>query len=45
MFSAALQVDPHNIPSLFHLGLMQHKNGDHEDALKSFTNALFNIAK
>ena len=40
MFEKALDINPNDKPSLFHLGLMQHKNGDLKDALNSFSKVL-----
>lgn len=43
MFTKALDLQPDNIPSLFHLGMMQHKNGDLKEALHSFSDVLDSI--
>ena len=40
MFEKALEINPDHIPSLFHLGMMQHKNGDLKESLHSFTSVL-----
>lgn len=40
MFTKALDLQGDNIPSLFHLGMMQHKNGDLKEALHSFSDVL-----
>jgi len=40
MFTLALKYTPDHIPSIYHLGLMQHKNGDLREALESFTKVL-----
>jgi len=40
MFTKALDLQPDNIPSLFHLGMMQHKNGDLKESLHSFSEVL-----
>lgn len=45
MFEKALNIAPDHVPSIYHLGLMQHKNGDYKDALNSFTQVLTSIGK
>lgn len=40
MFEKALDISPDHVPSIYHLGLMQHKNGNLTDALNSFTSVL-----
>ena len=40
MFEKALEIAPDHVPSIYHLGLMQHKNGNLTDALNSFTSVL-----
>ena len=40
MFEKALDISKNHIPSLYHLGLMQHKDGKYKDALTSFTEVL-----
>lgn len=40
MFKKALDVSNDHIPSLYHLGLMQHKSGKLTEALESFTKVL-----
>ena len=37
MFVKALDLNENHTPSMFHLGLMQHKNGEFKEALHSFT--------
>lgn len=37
MFEKALQITPDHVPSIYHLGLMQHKNRNLNEALESFT--------
>ena len=39
-FKEALVIQEDHVPSIYHLGLMQHKNGDLTDALESFTGVL-----
>ena len=36
-FEMALDISPEHVPSIFHLGLMQHKKGKLNDSLESFT--------
>ena len=43
MFQKALDITPNHIPSLYHLGLMQHKNLELKEALNSFTDVLEKI--
>lgn len=43
MFEKALDITPNHIPSLYHLGLMQHKNRELKEALNSFTDVLEKI--
>jgi tetratricopeptide (TPR) repeat protein len=45
MFKKALEVSPDHIPSLYHLGLMQHKNDKLPEALESLTNVLKEIGE
>lgn len=45
MFEKALEITPDHIPSIFHLGLMQHKNGELNEALNSFTSVLNGAGK
>ena len=40
MFIKALDLDENHTPSRFHLGLMQHKNGEFKEALHSFTEVI-----
>ncbi|XP_051912790.1 tetratricopeptide repeat protein 6-like [Hippocampus zosterae] len=42
-FEKALEVDPANVPSLYHLGLMQHRGGRLADAIDSLTKVLSTI--
>jgi len=37
MFEKALEITPDHVPSIYHLGLMLHKNGELNEALESFT--------
>lgn len=43
MFEKALEISPDHIPSLYHLGLMQHRNGELKESLNSFTNVILSI--
>jgi len=45
MFEKALDISPDHIPSIFHLGLMQHKNDDLKEALNLFTSVLNAVGK
>jgi tetratricopeptide (TPR) repeat protein len=45
MFDKALEIAPDHVPSIYHLGMMQHKNDNLRDALNSFTQVLNNIGK
>ena len=45
MFEKALEISPDHVPSIFHLGLMQHKNGELRDALNSFSSVLNSIGE
>ena len=40
MFLKALEITPDHIPSIYHLGLMQHKNNELKEALNSFSSVL-----
>ncbi len=40
MFEKALEVSPDHVPSLYHLGLMQHKSQQLGEALESLTRVL-----
>lgn len=40
MFKKSLEIKKDHMPSLFHLGLMQHKNCNYKEALASFTQVL-----
>lgn len=40
LFKKALEIQADHVPSIYHLGLMQHKNGDLNEALDSFTAVL-----
>jgi tetratricopeptide (TPR) repeat protein len=40
MFKKALEITRDHIPSIFHLGIMQHRNGNLTEALVSFSNVL-----
>lgn len=37
MFEEALNITPNHMPSIFHLGLMYHKNDNLKEALSLFT--------
>lgn len=45
MFEKALDIAPDHVPSIYHLGLMQHRKGDLSDSLNSFSSVLNAIGK
>lgn len=44
-FEKALEVTSDHVPSIYHLGLMLHKNGQLNEALVSFTQVIKAIGK